>query len=73
MFYLKSQKNLNYSISFQTANVLTFVLYQLAKNMECQEKLLKEIQNASVCVANDDTSPFQNLQYLKACVKESMR
>lgn len=69
----KITKNLNYSISFQTANVLTFVLYQLAQNMECQEKIFKEIQNASVCMANDDTKPFQNLQYLKACVKESMR
>ncbi|XP_062614817.1 probable cytochrome P450 49a1 isoform X2 [Saccostrea cucullata] len=55
-----------------TSNTLTFLLFELAKNPEKQEKLRNEI--ISVCGQNDITKEsLAKLPYLKACVRETMR
>jgi len=61
-------------VLFQTASSVANALYYLAKNPEKQQKLFEEIQQ---CVPDKDqpvTSDILNeLRYLKACIKESMR
>ncbi|XP_061169294.1 probable cytochrome P450 49a1 [Saccostrea echinata] len=55
-----------------TSNTLTFLLFELAKNPDKQEKLYNEI--ISVCGQNDITKDtLAKMSYLKACVREAMR
>ena len=57
---------------FQTANVLSFILFHLAKNPNVQKTLYEEINQR--CKNNHmDESTFANMPYLKACIKESPR
>ncbi|XP_078231616.1 1,25-dihydroxyvitamin D(3) 24-hydroxylase, mitochondrial isoform X1 [Callithrix jacchus] len=56
-----------------TANSLMWILYNLSRNPQVQQKLLKEIQR----VLPENQVPWaealRNMPYLKACLKESMR
>ncbi|XP_061175602.1 probable cytochrome P450 49a1 [Saccostrea echinata] len=55
-----------------TANTLTFLWFELAKNPEKQERLYEEI--ISVCGDSDVTKEaLTRMSYLKACVREIMR
>lgn len=55
-----------------TANVLSFVLYHLAKNPTAQDRLYTEIRQR--CKDSElNESMFANMPYLKACIKESLR
>lgn len=55
-----------------TANVLSFVLYDLAKNPTAQDRLYTEIRQR--CGDGElNEAMFANMPYLKACIKESLR
>lgn len=61
-----------YFLFLQSSNALSFALYLLAKNPNAQEKLQQEVDK--VCKGNTCTSEnLQNMPYLKAVVKESLR
>lgn len=57
-----------------TSHTTSFLLYQLARNPEIQERLRREVLD----VVGPKGSPLtvsnaNNLHYLKACIKESLR
>jgi cytochrome P450 len=59
----------------QTSNTVATVLYYLARNPECQEKLFSEV---SKVIPNGPSQPLtsddlDSMKYLKACIKEAMR
>ncbi|PIK42398.1 putative cytochrome P450 10 [Apostichopus japonicus] len=56
-----------------TSSTFSFIIYNLAKNPECQEKVYEEISR--VLSPDEPVTPevLQMLPYLKACVKESAR
>ncbi|PFX18324.1 cytochrome P450 27C1-like [Stylophora pistillata] len=56
-----------------TTNGLLWVLYDLARNPRVQEKVYEEV--TSLVGPHGDFTPesFAKLEYIKACVKESMR
>ncbi|KAG1665314.1 putative cytochrome P450 49a1 [Nymphon striatum] len=57
-----------------TAHSVAFLFYNLAKNPSIQEKLYMEIK--SIVKNSDDeitVKDLENLKYLRACLKESMR
>lgn len=60
-------------VAFQTANSLMWILYNLSRNPQVQQRLLREIQS----VLPDNQTPraedVRKMPYLKACLKESMR
>ena len=63
-----------FCVNLQTSHTTSFLLYFLAKNPEKQEKLRNEI--LSVVGPKGSRFKFQKLdelRYLKACVKESLR
>lgn len=53
-----------------TAALLSFILYALAVNPECQEKLYQEIISYE---GNIDYDTIARMQYLDACVSETLR
>uniref|UniRef100_A0A2C9K6U5 Cholesterol side-chain cleavage enzyme, mitochondrial n=1 Tax=Biomphalaria glabrata TaxID=6526 RepID=A0A2C9K6U5_BIOGL len=55
-----------------TANSLAFLFYLLAKNEHIQTKLIAEIDNV-LGKRQPGSSDLQNMSYLKACVKETLR
>jgi cytochrome P450 len=59
---------------FQTSYSAAIALYHLAKNPNKQQKLFEEIQRYLPDKDQPVTSEILNeLKYLKACIKESMR
>ncbi|KAM5178740.1 1,25-dihydroxyvitamin D(3) 24-hydroxylase, mitochondrial isoform 2-T2 [Callospermophilus lateralis] len=56
-----------------TANSLMWILYNLSRNPQVQQKLLKEIQSVLPENQTPRAGDLQNMPYLKACLKESMR
>ncbi|XP_071508001.1 cytochrome P450 10-like [Diadema antillarum] len=56
-----------------TASTLAFNLYCLAKNPEVQERVYEEIQRAIPDGMPITPNKLQNLPYLKACIKETVR
>ena len=61
-------------VLLQTAFSVAFNLYNLAKNPDKQQKLFEEIQRYVPEKDQPVTSDILNeLKYLKACIKESMR
>lgn len=58
----------------QTSAALASILYQLSRHPEKQQKLREEIRTV---LPNKDTKltsdKLEQLQYLKACIKETMR
>ena len=58
----------------QTSHTTSFLLYFLAKNAEKQDKLRKEIVSVVGPKGSAVTAEALNeLRYLKACIKESLR
>ncbi len=53
--------------------MLHYILYELGKNQDAQNTLVDEIN--SVLVPNEDVTDdkLENLHYLKAVVKETLR
>ena len=61
-------------VLLQTAFTVVGVLYNLSKNPDKQQKLFEEIQRYVPDKDQPVTSGILNeLKYLKACVKESLR
>ena len=58
---------------FQTANALSFVLYNLARNRESQAALIREIDEVIPRGSLLTAEVIDKMPYLKACVKESFR
>uniref|UniRef100_A0A8D2AFJ6 Cytochrome P450 family 24 subfamily A member 1 n=1 Tax=Sciurus vulgaris TaxID=55149 RepID=A0A8D2AFJ6_SCIVU len=56
-----------------TANSLMWILYNLSRNPQVQQKLLKEIQSVLPENQTPRAEDLRNMPYLKACLKESMR
>ncbi|KAL1458115.1 hypothetical protein WDU94_008288 [Cyamophila willieti] len=54
-------------------NTLVFVLYLLAKNPACQEKIYEEISNLAGSRQDFTLNMIQNAKYLRACIEESFR
>jgi len=66
--------NTNIYALLQTSYSTAFALYHLAKNPDKQEKLFQEIHRYLPDKDQPVTSNILNeLKYLKACIKESMR
>lgn len=59
--------------AFQTANSLMWVLYNLSRNPQAQQRLLLEIQSVLPGKQMPRAEDVRNMPYLKACLKESMR
>ena len=57
------------------ANTLSFALYSLSQNLECQEKLYKEIKDTLRANNTDQVTPelVGQLPYLQCILKESLR
>ena len=58
---------------FQTANALSFLLYNLSRNPSVQEKLISEIRRTLKPTEGVSVDVIEHLPYMKACVKESFR
>ncbi|XP_068094450.1 1,25-dihydroxyvitamin D(3) 24-hydroxylase, mitochondrial-like [Hyperolius riggenbachi] len=56
-----------------TANSMLWLIYNLSRNSDVQEKLLKEIQTVLPPAQSPTADHLQKMPYLKACIKESMR
>ena len=52
---------------------MLWVLYDLANNPKVQEKLYEEVLSLIGPHGDFTSESFAKLQYIKACVKESMR
>ena len=61
------------TFSSKTTNGLLWLLYDLARNPRVQEMVFEEV--TSLVGPHGDFTPesFAKLEYIKACVKESMR
>ena len=61
------------TFSSKTTNGLLWLLYDLARNSRVQEMVFEEV--TSLIGPHGDFTPesFAKLEYIKACVKESMR
>lgn len=58
---------------FKTASSITILLFNLAKNLEKQDLLYDELEKHVPKFGPIDETILCNLNYLKACIKESMR
>ncbi|XP_020032377.2 1,25-dihydroxyvitamin D(3) 24-hydroxylase, mitochondrial [Castor canadensis] len=56
-----------------TANSLLWILYNLSRNPQVQQRLLKEIQSIVPENRMPGAEDLRKMPYLKACLKESMR
>lgn len=56
-----------------TANTLSLLGYQLALNPECQEKLIKEVDEAMADKKHVTYDIAQNMSYLDMCINETLR
>uniref|UniRef100_A0A8D8QU82 Ecdysone 20-monooxygenase n=1 Tax=Cacopsylla melanoneura TaxID=428564 RepID=A0A8D8QU82_9HEMI len=54
-------------------NTLVFLLYLLAKNPACQEKIYEEISNLAGSMQDFTLNMIQSAKYLRACIEESFR
>ena len=57
----------------QTANTLGFMLYNLARHPEVQEKLYDEIKDYFPREFSPEPTTFDLMPFLKAVVKENFR
>jgi cytochrome P450 family 3 subfamily A len=53
-----------------TASTLSYLLHELSLNPECQQKLYEEIKS---CGGNVDYDSIAKMQYLDACISETLR
>ena len=58
---------------FQTSNAMLWLLYDLANNPKVQERVYEEVLSLIGPHGDFTSESFAKLQYIKACVKESMR
>ncbi|CAH3104927.1 unnamed protein product [Porites lobata] len=56
-----------------TSNAMLWLLYHLANNPKVQEKVYEEVLSLIGPHGDFNSESFAKLQYIKACVKESMR
>ncbi|XP_053571824.1 1,25-dihydroxyvitamin D(3) 24-hydroxylase, mitochondrial-like, partial [Bombina bombina] len=56
-----------------TANSLMWLLFNLSRNTNAQDKLLEEIQNVLPAKKTPSADLLLKMPYLKSCIKESMR
>ena len=56
-----------------TGTAMSYILYELALNQDCQETLLEEIREASEEVNNMPYEVLQSLPYLDAVIQETLR
>lgn len=56
-----------------TGTTLSYILYELALNPDCQDTLLEEIEEAATDVNKMSYETIQSLPYLDAVIHESMR
>lgn len=56
-----------------TAATINFVIYSLASNPDCQEKLVKELQEKLNGKEELEYEDIQNLHYLEAVISETLR
>jgi cytochrome P450 len=56
-----------------TGTAMSYILYELALNQDCQETLLEEIREASEDVNNMPYEVLQSLPYLDAVIQETLR
>ena len=62
-----------YSSFLQTSNTSTFLLHEVAKNADLQDKLYKEVTSI---VSSDQLPTFediQKMQLVRGCAKETLR
>ena len=57
----------------KTANLATFVIYELAKHPEVQEKLHQQVLSVLGEDGEVDAVSLQNMPYLKDIIKETHR
>lgn len=65
--------HVNIYLIFQLGNTLVFLLYLMAKNKQCQEKLYEEIWRLAPNGASLDSATLRNAHYLRACIMEAFR
>lgn len=71
---LIAQALLFFMAGFDTvATAMAFLLYELALNPDCQEKLYQEIKETSKNVEQFDYNTIQNMKYLDMVVSEGLR
>ncbi|KAL3473187.1 cytochrome P450 [Aspergillus californicus] len=62
------------AVSDTTATTLTVAVHQLVRNPEAYETLKREVRQANLTTREDfDLKSIEQLPYLSACVKESLR
>jgi len=62
-----------YIYFIQTAQSMTFLLYQLARNPDKQERIFRELEPIIKPKGRLDSDVLQKIPYLKACFRESFR
>ena len=63
----------HFGFHIKTSTVTLWVLYDLARHPKVQEKMYEEV--TSLIGPHGDFTPtsFSKLNYIKACIKESLR
>jgi len=56
-----------------TASTLSFMVYSLATNLDCQEKLIKEVDEAFAKNGKFDYDVVRDMKYLDCVVSETLR
>lgn len=60
-------------VNLQTAVTMLYVLHELAKNPDAQEKLSNEVSTVLGSSSVVTADHIQHLHYLKGCIKEALR
>ena len=73
LLHIKPSMNTYVFLTLQTSNSSTFLLHELAKHPEVQEKLLHEIK---AVLGDKTTATYEDLQKMtlvRNCIKETLR
>ena len=62
-----------YPIFFQTSNTSTFLLHEVAKNPDLQDKLHKEVTSILGPDKHATFEDVQKMQLVRGCAKETLR
>ena len=77
MFYgAHASTDISYTIihiNLQTSNTALFLLFELAKHPEIQERLYREIKSVVEEGKHPTWEDIQNMKLVRNCVKETMR
>lgn len=60
-------------VNLQTAVTMLYVLHELAKNPDAQEKLYNEVSSVLGSSSVVTEEHIHHLHYLKGCIKEALR